>query len=93
MYGEIALTASSQGAIERIRSLLRPLSLNLRVSEEPFMLHAPRQDTCDHITIYRGNLSTGFRSPAHGLVILSETELLGTRPRHVQQKSIENRRA
>ena len=90
MYGEIALTASSQGAIERIRSLLRPLSLNLHVSEEPFMLHAPRQDTCDHITIYRGNLSTGFRSPAHGLVILSETELLGTRPRHVQQKSIEN---
>ena len=90
IYGEIAFTASSQGSIERIRAFLRPLSLKLRIVETPFSLDAPRQETCDHISLYLGNLTTGFRSPALRLALISESELLGTRPRRTQKQTVEH---
>ena len=89
VYGEVAIVASSRGTLERIRALLRPLSVKSLLCETTFKLDAPRSAPCDHINLYVGNLTTGLRSAALGVALITENELLGTRPKRETKKKLD----
>ncbi len=89
VYGEVAIVAASRGTLERIRALLRPLSITASLSESAFKLSKPRTAPCSHITLYVGNLTTGLRSAALGVAIITENELLGTRPKRETKKKLD----
>ncbi len=81
IYGEVAIVASSEGALERLRALLRPLGLKMNRVTTPFRLYEAPEPPCDALSLYVGSLSTGFRSQELRRAVLTENELLGTKPR------------
>ncbi|MGK5083600.1 transcription-repair coupling factor [Bdellovibrionota bacterium FG-1] len=64
------ILASTQSQLERIRFLLEERHFVCRLEPE-------LQPSAIHLAI--GSLSQGFRWPAEGLVVLTESEILGTR--------------
>ncbi|MCL2326711.1 MAG: transcription-repair coupling factor, partial [Proteobacteria bacterium] len=90
IYGEIALVASTPGAADRLKALLRPLDLSLRVDTGPFQLHAQRHTPCHDITLCIGTLNAGIRLPHLKLAILTEAEILGTQIRRAKKQTQES---
>jgi len=90
IYGEIALVAATPGAVDRLKALLRPLDLPLRVDTEPFQLHTQRHTPCHEITLYIGTLNAGCRLPHLKLAILTEAEILGTQSRRAKKQTQES---
>lgn len=90
IYGEIALVAQSQGSAERIRALLRPLSVPVRMSQRPFDIDVKRDAPCDALTIYIGNLRQGARIPALHAAIVTECDLFGIKTPQRSKKKPEN---
>ncbi|MCM2322100.1 MAG: transcription-repair coupling factor [Oligoflexia bacterium] len=81
-FSVVAL-ASTQGQLERIRFLLEERNLTCRIRDagsenalEPSVIH-----------LALGSLSEGFRWPAEGLVVVTESEILGTRHQRGPRRS------
>ncbi|MDW7709367.1 MAG: transcription-repair coupling factor [Deferrisomatales bacterium] len=71
------LAARSSGAVQRLRDLLG--SYGVRLGEvEPFPEEPPRDGKL-HVAV--GKLARGFRFPAKGIAVVTETEILGEKVR------------
>ncbi len=68
--------ASTQSQVERIRFLLSERHLPCQINGPPHP---------SFITLVEGTLSAGFRWPAEGLVLITESEILGSK--HVRKAS------
>lgn len=90
VYGEVALVAHNQGAAERLRSLLRPLSVPVQISTRSFDIDTEREAPCGSITIYVGDLLHGARIPAIHAAIVTESDLFGVKTTQKPKKKSEN---
>ena len=90
IYGEVAIIAHHQGAAERIRSLLRPLSVPIQISTRPFDIDTKRESPCDSLTIYIGDLRQGARIPSLHAAIITDSDLFGIKTAQKPKKKTEN---
>lgn len=74
-YRIVAL-ASTRSQLERIRFLLEERDLSVQALEIGATAQPPREGV---ISLGPGSVSEGFRWPSEGLVVLSESEILGSR--------------
>ena len=93
IYGEIAIVVQTQGNLERLKTLLRPLSVTVHVSTRPFDLSASRQPPAQGITLYLGELSAGCRIGQKNLAIVTESEIFGIKTRQKSSRKLEENRA
>jgi transcription-repair coupling factor (superfamily II helicase) len=71
------LVAHGAGSAQKLRDLLEPYAVHLPPAE-PFDAGA-EPDGRLHVAV--GALARGFRDPAHGLAVITETEILGEKVR------------
>ena len=71
----VVILASTQSQLDRIRFLLEERQLPCKADGEPIP---------SIITLKNGSITEGFRWPAEGLVVLTESDILGTR--HIPQR-------
>lgn len=90
VYGEIALVVHSRGALERMRSMLKPLGMPIKVATTPFELDAPREAPSECITLYLGHLGSGCRIAQKSVAILTEAELFGSKVRKRRASKIDD---
>lgn len=75
---KVSFAAHTLGQGERLRDLLRPHGIDLWITEgAPDLM---KEDGA--LTLYRGDLSCGFRDMDRGLVVITEEEIFGERHKH-----------
>ena len=93
VYGEIALVVNTSGMLERIRTLLRPLSIPVEVSTLPINLDEDRNPPAHGVRIYQGALAHGCRLAAQKLAIITEAEIFGPRAKRPTNKKLDEHHA
>ncbi|MBK6687230.1 MAG: transcription-repair coupling factor [Deltaproteobacteria bacterium] len=93
------IVCQTRGAAERLRDLLTPKNLQVRLLKEPFDLRdltaanqggpnrqANLRDRSVHAVLALGDISAGFVLPSAHLVLLSEEEIFGQRLKRRKKK-------
>ncbi len=93
IYGEIALVLNTSGMMERIRALLRPLSISVDIASRPLDLDEDRNPPAHGVRIYQGALTTGCRLAAQKLAIISEADIFGPRLKRPAAKKLDEHHA
>jgi transcription-repair coupling factor (superfamily II helicase) len=81
-YGQIAVACGTESSRQRIDRLLKGNQQKTLIAEGTLNPHTFPPPT-DQVQLYLAPLSAGFRSPALGLAVVTDTELLG---RHAVRK-------
>ncbi|OFZ20101.1 MAG: transcription-repair coupling factor [Bdellovibrionales bacterium GWB1_55_8] len=82
---KVLVLASSQGQIERIKFLLEERRIRCQMGGVP---------AAGFVTLAQGALSSGFRWPAEGLIVLTDDEVLGSRhARNARGSSVPSERS
>lgn len=87
-FGRIAFVCRTQAQAERLVELLVGFGQPAGEYVGPLDLSRPAAAPPDEIEVYRGTLSTGFRSQIRGVALVSGVELFGQRVRTRSNKSI-----
>ncbi len=87
-YGRIAFVCRTQAQVERLVELLAGFGRDAGEYVGPLDLGEPAPPPADEIEVYRGTLSSGFRSALRGVALVSGVELFGQRVRTRSNKSL-----
>ncbi len=82
----VNLISHTQGQATRLLKLLEPYSLGLEFMGDSFVVTDQESAPTPAISLYVGDLSSGFRSERAGLVFVTEEEIFGARVRSSSKK-------
>ncbi len=88
VYGRIAFVCRTQAQIDRLVELLEGFGQNARARQGSVELLEAAAPPASEVEVYRGRLSTGFRSELRGVALISGVELFGRRVPTRDKKSI-----
>src|SRR5690606_10217500 len=71
----------NRGAADRLVALLKGHGTPAKFVSHPTPLDAVTGPPCDAIEVVLGDFDAGFRAPALGLAVVTDTELLGRQAR------------
>ncbi|MBS1963351.1 MAG: transcription-repair coupling factor [Bdellovibrionales bacterium] len=77
------ILAPTPSQVERLRYLLEERKIPVTLGPEGNELAEPNAGS---VTLREGSVAEGFRWPAEGLVVLTDSEILGTKSRHQSKK-------
>ena len=93
VYGEIAIVVRSNGMLERLKTMFRPMSIPVEISKTPINLDENRQPPANGVRLYLGNLSSGCRLAQKNLAILTESDIFGVRAHRQTAKKLDEHHA
>ena len=82
----VSLISHTQGQATRLLKLLEPYHVGLDLGGDKFALPDGASGSGPSISLYVGDLSSGFRAERSGLVFLTEEEIFGARVRASSKK-------
>ena len=82
----VNLISHTQGQATRLLKLLEPYSIGLDFGETQFNVSNTSSSITPSISLFVGDLSSGFRAERSGLVFLTEEEIFGARVRSSSKK-------
>ncbi len=88
LYGRIAVVCRTQAQSERLVELMQSFGQNAVELSAPLDLSQIVAPPSDLIEVYRGDLSSGFRSELRGVALVSGLEIFGQRVVTGDRKSI-----
>ncbi len=77
LYGRIVFTCGSRATVDRVAALIRTYGVEAKVRSKLPSLDTPVSPPCTEYEVALGDLRDGFRSPALGVAVISDRELLG----------------
>ncbi len=77
LYGRLVFMCSSRGAVDRLAQLLTNYGVDVDRKHEPPRLSEITPPPLGAIEVRAGTMRQGFRSPARGLAVITDRELLG----------------
>ena len=77
LYGRIVFTCGSRSTVDRVAAMIRAYGVDARVRSKVPALNQPVSPPCAEYEVALGDLKDGFRSPALGVAVVSDRELLG----------------
>ncbi len=77
LYGRIIILCGSRGSAERLVRLFEDYSVPAKLVPEAPDLRAPFAAPATQLEIAVGHVKEGFRSPARGVALITDAELLG----------------
>ncbi len=87
-YGRIAVVCRTSAQADRLVELLESFEQPAQICEGELDLATAAAPPTEVVDVYRGDLSTGFRSELQGVALVSGTELFGNRVRTSSSRSI-----
>ena len=88
IYGRIAFVCRTDAQADRLVELLEGFEQKAARKKGAIPITAPAPAPAAEVEVYRGELSTGFRSELRGVALISGVELFGNRVPTRQKKSI-----
>lgn len=83
---EVNLISHTQGQATRLLKLLEPYSIGLDFGNRQFSVESHVSEIAPAISLYVGELASGFRAEQAGLVFVTEEEIFGARVRASSKK-------
>ena len=77
LYGRIVFACGSRATVDRVAALIRSYGASATVRSKVPALDKPVAPPCPEYEVALGSLQDGFRSPALGVAVISDRELLG----------------
>ncbi len=77
LYGRVLFVCGSRGTMDRLASLMRSYGAAAQTLKKPPALNVPAPLPCQTYELMLGDLADGFRSPALGVAVVTDRELLG----------------